>query len=480
MTTFWGLSALGQDAASGLDPVPAAEASAAAVAAEAEAGAATDGEPAAEAATTEEAATVVQANPKAEEPSDLSVILTKLEESMPKPAVEETDDRFPDVKTLDTSVKKAYCSTCGGGGPRFGGSCSSCGASSGRCIPGRKNCAAPCPDTLYGRIFGNLYECLCCPDPCYQPSWIPAANASFFTDYARTRTITRLRWDHGWNMQFPDRSEYFWARQNLDTSKLMTARGVAVNTHLARPGGKPFGNLLTGGTGPKFPTNGYAHRGIFGQTGLDWDQMYLYQEAAAGRGSMFIEMPYRSYTTDFDNHGAGFGDLNFGTKAMLVDCEMLQVTFQFKTYTPTGQASKGFGTGHFSLEPSLLMALRLAEDTYFQGQLAEWIPLGGNSEYAGAVIRYSGSLNKVLFRTSPDSPVIGTLEGFGMTFQDGAYTDPFRGPLSSSGGTYFSIGPGLRHSLCDRVDYGGSVAWAVTDAGQWASPLLRLEMRILY
>jgi hypothetical protein len=30
------------------------------------------------------------------------------------------------------------------------------------------------------------------------------------------------------------------------------------------------------------------------------------------------------------------------------------------------------------------------------------------------------------------------------------------------------------------VDYGGSLAWSVTDSGQWASPWLRLEMRILY
>ncbi len=47
-----------------------------------------------------------------------------------------------------------------------------------------------------GAFLSNLYQCLCCPDPCYQPRWEPAANASFFADYARPRTITRIRYDN--------------------------------------------------------------------------------------------------------------------------------------------------------------------------------------------------------------------------------------------------------------------------------------------
>ena len=57
---------------------------------------------------------------------------------------------------------------------------------------------------------------------------------------------------------------------------------------------------------------------------------------------------------------SGFGDLDIGTKSLLLDCELLQVAFQFITYIPTGDFHKGLGTGHVSLEPSILFALKLS------------------------------------------------------------------------------------------------------------------------
>lgn len=412
-------------------------------------------------------------------PADLSVLLNRYAPDAPKaaPTPPAGSNRAIVNSLFDGDVKQAGCATCGGQGPRLGGTCGSCGSLGGaRCVPGRGKCPPLDSDSFYARVFGNLYECLCCPDPCYQPSWIPAANASFFTDYARPRTVTRLRYDRGYNMQFPDRNEYFWAKQNL-ANNLMTVAG------------RPILRNVGSGKGPSFPPTQVKGRpvpsplrrgGIFGETGLNYDQLYLYQEAASTNGSLFIEQSYRSFYPDITPHQAGFGDLNFGTKALLVDCELMQLTFQFKTYTPTAQAKRGFGTGHFSLEPSLLLSVRLAEDTYFQGQIAEWIPLGGDQNYAGALIKYNFSVNHVLAYTAPDSPLIGTLEFTGLTFQNGLYTDPFRGPRNSRGGTYASFGPGLRHSLCDRVDYGGAIAWQVSDAGRFASPLLRLEVRVLY
>jgi hypothetical protein len=406
---------------------------------------------------------------------DLSVLLSRYQigaDSNPSP----TGAANNPAGTFDGTISRTGCSTCGGHGPLYGTSgCSTCGTK--RCIPGRANCNSPDPDSFYGRLFGNMYECLCCPDPCYQPAWIPEANASFFTDYARPRTVTRLRYDHGWDVIFPDRNEYFWARENLNTGKLFTRKNVALNTLTP---GKNWG----GGQGPAIPAGKgnktFAGRGVVGETGLQYDQLYLYQEAASERGSLFIEIPYRNVSPNTSAHQAGFSDLNFGTKALLFDCEMMQLTFQFKTYTPTGIASKGLGTGHFSLEPSLLMAVRLAQSTYFQAQLAEWIPLGGDSIYAGSILKYNFSLNQTLCRPTPDSPIIGTLEMMGMSFQGGAYTNPFTGPQQSSGSTYFSIGPGLRHSICDRLDYGGAIAWPVNGGGHFGNPILRVEMRVFF
>src|SRR5262249_26497928 len=117
----------------------------------------------------------------------------------------------------DDQVSLTGCATCGGfhkhsDGAALHESMGWCGA--GQCIPGRKPCYPPCNtcDTYIGAFCQNLYQCLCCPDPCYQPGWVPAANASFFADYARPWTITRLRYDNLEAMTRPDRNQ-FWINQ---------------------------------------------------------------------------------------------------------------------------------------------------------------------------------------------------------------------------------------------------------------------------
>ena len=78
---------------------------------------------------------------------------------------------------------------------------------------------------MVGRFFASLYECLCCPDPCYQPSWIPEANAGFFVDYARPQTLTRFRYDAMPHLEFPDRAEYWWARSMINHKGSFQGKG---------------------------------------------------------------------------------------------------------------------------------------------------------------------------------------------------------------------------------------------------------------
>ena len=70
----------------------------------------------------------------------------------------------------------------------------------------------------------NLYQCICCPDPCYEPKWEPAAYASFFADYARPRTVTRLRYDNLEDMTRPDRNQ-FWIN-NVTPTTALPRRGI--------------------------------------------------------------------------------------------------------------------------------------------------------------------------------------------------------------------------------------------------------------
>ena len=174
---------------------------------------------------------------------------------------------------------------------------------------------------------------------------MPAANASFFADYARPRTVTRLRYDNLESMSRPDRNQYW-------------IQGVTAL--------RKNGRLITD---PR----------------ARLQQFYIYQEAAGERGSFFIEYPYRQINQSYAPTQAGFSDLNFGIKSLLFDCELLQIAFQFRTYTPTGNGMLNLGTGHFSLDPSILASLKLGPTTYFQGQFGNWIPLAGNQSLAGGM-----------------------------------------------------------------------------------------------
>ncbi|WP_406695646.1 hypothetical protein V5E97_32035 [Singulisphaera sp. Ch08] len=355
-----------------------------------------------------------------------------------------------ETSLLDENVLPVACTSCGqfhvdDHSDTFGGSCGP-----GGCIPGRsKPCYHAEASTYFGRLASNLYHCLCCPDPCYEPTWVPEANASFFVDPARPRTQKRLRWDHGYSLWFPDRSEYFWAR---------SFRG---------PGPQPRRPVTKSG------------RPVYGERLLNYDQLYVYMEAALPRFSIFTEIPYRSTSPDLTDHHAGFADMNVGTKSLLLDCDLIQLTLQVKTYIPIGSVSDGLGNGHVSLEPSLLMALHLAPHTYLQGQIAEWVPLGGDPDYAGAILHYHMSMNHLLWKVMPDVPLIGTLEFNGWSFQDGAFTAPILGPQNSSGDSYLSLGPGLRMAVCNYIDFGVGTAFSL-NSPNWGDPLIRSEIRIFY
>ena len=116
----------------------------------------------------------------------------------------------------DGQVEQSSCATCGGFHGHLDGHVFTCqaGCASGNCIPGRQPCNPPLNecDTVVGAFMTNLYQCICCPDPCYEPKWEPAAYASLFADYARPRTVTRLRYDNLEDMTRPDRNQ-FWINQ---------------------------------------------------------------------------------------------------------------------------------------------------------------------------------------------------------------------------------------------------------------------------
>ena len=359
--------------------------------------------------------------------------LVEFQETLPGPSIG-GEEPFGDPLDLIEGVEvipleiplgsPGGCASCGG--------CGSCGS-----------CGCWCEDcqsrTRIGRFFCGVYHGMCCPDPCYDPHWKALADSAFFTEAARPVTQSRLRWDAGLNMVLPDRAEYFWAR--------------------------------SGGGGRGRPAV---------ETSLTYHDLTHYNEVAHGAFSAFTEYSYRSLDPETNTHTAGFGDLIAGTKAMLFDCELLQITFQTKFITPLGASAKGFGTGHLSIEPSLIAGVNLGPRSYLQAQVAEWIPVAGDNAYAGALVHYHVAYNRTLLGAPKGIHVIGSTELNGWTFQDGAYSDPVLGQLQpASGETYLSVAAGLRMIICERCDFGLGYAHAVTE-NHWAEQLFRTEMRMRF
>ena len=343
--------------------------------------------------------------------------------------------------------------------PYYGGGCAGCGrgilavavedpsAENYRhCWPGRKPCIDCEAKTPLGRVCCALHDCICCPDPCYMGQWISPANAAFFVPDARPKTHQRVRFASATHIIFPDRAEFFWAQQ--------------------------------GSLGPGLNNAGTA-LGVSGETAVSYGELSMYTEAATEKAAFFTTITYRDYDPTYSKVGSGFADISLGTKSLLFDCELVQLTYQMITFIPSGNPLKGLGTGHVTLEPSLLLTLKLTPDMYLQGQIAESIPTSGTPAYKGSLLHTHWSLNTVLWRKQKDVPLIGTFEVNTWSFQSGAYTDPILGERPSSGYTYISMGPGVRMVICEKIDFVIGTAFA-TNEQHWAASFFRTEFRWRY
>src|SRR5262249_5771156 len=124
------------------------------------------------------------------------------------------------------------------------------------------------------------------------------------------------------------------------------------------------------------------------ETKVDYQDIRSYLEYAVNnRFSAFIEVPVRFLNPEVNDNTSGLGDIECGFKAALIACQDQFLTFQLRIFTPNGDADRGLGTDHVSLEPALLLYQRLTDRLYFEGELRDWIPIGG-TDFEGNIIRY--------------------------------------------------------------------------------------------
>ena len=183
----------------------------------------------------------------------------------------------------------------------------------------------------------------------------PLQSTGGYIDSAIISSQIRIRFDAGFHVDRPDRAEFFYAQY------------AGLN-----------------GPGPPFVV-----------ADLNFQQLYLQAEyAPRKRLSFFTEVPVRwiqpqltvaaknpSFSPPFPQNVnvAGLSDVAAGFKVAAVASSDQYLTFQFQAYFPSGDASKGLGTNHYSVEPALLYYRRLSDRLALEAQVGDSHPIGGSS-----------------------------------------------------------------------------------------------------
>jgi hypothetical protein len=271
-----------------------------------------------------------------------------------------------------------------------------------------------------------------------------------YIDSAIPRTQLRLRFDAAYDDNRPDRAEFFYA-------KCGCFRGLGLDA-----------------AGPP------AHAPLVPEVKLDYQEFTSYFEVAFNeRLSGFIEVPVRWVNFDVLPNTYGFGDLNAGFKYAVLYSKDQVVSVQLRTYTPTGQANRGLGTDHVSLEPSVLFFQRLSDRLTLEGEFRDWIPIGG-SDFAGNIIRYGVGLTYDVYRSgkfhvAPVTELVGwTVLGGKELALAGAST----AIQDASGDTIVNAKLGVRTSFENSSFYIGYGRALTGDV--WYKDILRLEYRLTF
>lgn len=259
-------------------------------------------------------------------------------------------------------------------------------------------------------------------------------------------TQARVRYDARWRNPTPDRAEFITGRnkQYFDGFDI-SGRGFAV----------PESNLDI------FEANFY----------LEW--------AYSPRISGFIELPLRSVHPAENPNAFGIGDFNVGVKvAYFMMPEQVQ-TFQLRLVMPSGNAGLGLGTGHAVIEPSLLLWQKLSERWTLEGQLRNWIPVGGTN-HAGYTLIYGLGLSFDAYHTDtmcikPVAELLGwsTFRGMQSDFIDSLPTFQSTGDAR---GTVLESAFGFRGTVMSNCDWYLGYSYSLLDT-TWFKHNLRAELR---
>jgi hypothetical protein len=285
-----------------------------------------------------------------------------------------------------------------------------------------------------------------------------------YIDDALPQSNVRIRFDAASGNHVPDRAEFFYA-------KCGCYRGLAVANPAAydpnAPGPGPgaaddiqFQQLFLEGEYQVAP-----QLTVLGQVPLRWLQP---QSFIAGTGTPFTNQ-------------SGLGDVRVGAKLAFVDTAVTTASVKVQIYFPSGDASKGLGTDHASVEPALLLWNELTPKVNLESQLGVWLPVGGaapvptaaDGHFAGRVLSYGVGPSFTVYETAR-TRVAPVVELVGWHVISGNQT-PETGSGDASGTNIVNLKMGVRVGI-DRGSFYAGYGHALTDAA-WYTDIVRFEYR---
>jgi Putative MetA-pathway of phenol degradation len=305
------------------------------------------------------------------------------------------------------------------------------------------------------------------PAPATTKRKIPGSMVGYIDD-AIIRSQIRIRFDAGFHDNAPDRAEFFYAQCSC----------------ISGPGPNPV------------------------VTDLNFQQLYLHAEyAPRNRFSFFTEVPVRGIQptlivvpgTPPLNNEVGLSDFAAGFKLAAVASSNRYLTFQLQAYFPSGDASLGLGTNHYTVEPALLYYQRFSDRVALEAQVGDSHPEGGSScprpcntnataagrpnsqSFAGDVFFYGVGPSYVLYR-GEDVSIAPVVELVGWKILGGFWTngmtatDAFQEAVSADGLNILNLKVGARTTVGAHGSFYIGYGHQLTHA-DWYKEIVRAEYR---
>ncbi len=299
---------------------------------------------------------------------------------------------------------------------------------------------------------------------------IPGSMVGYIDD-AIVRSQVRMRFDAAFHDNAPDRAEFFYGQCSCIS-----------------------------GPGPNAVV-----------ADLNFQELYIDAEyAPASRFSFFVDVPVRwiqpqsitvPATPPFRplTNEAGLSDVAAGFKLAALASFKRYLTFEFRAYFPSGNASTGLGTNHYGVEPELLYYQRISDRVALEAQVGDSHPIGGSScplpcntnstsmnlpnsqAFAGDVFFYGVGPSYVVYRgenvqIAPAIELVGWRVLGGFWTSSTTATNAFQGTVSADGINTVNLKLGTRTSIGAHssfyIGYGHQLTHRV-----WYKEIVRVEYR---